>query len=579
MQSGFSALRVFLSHTSELARYPSGASYVAAAKAAVMAAGHVPIDMAEFESAPGPSADLCVRKVKSCQVYLGVLGTQYGSPVLDRPELSYTELEFETATAAGLDRLVFMLDTDTPLRDLPAEFFIDLQYGARQEAFRSRVRGGDLTVQVFDSPAKLGQLVERSLRALNAEVAPGAGPPHRTDLILSPRLAARYRPGPITADRVAALLAELSTAGTDDPATARRQDDLDALRLALTAKKVFQEFRGATISRSRLHMIFLREVGRWPHGNSVDEMLVEAAGAHIRAQRHGKRETLGPLTRFLVGTSAEVEPDESSLGPLDHLAGELGDQAGDARELWHRRRNDGVAWLLVDFGPEPQPGARPTALTWWYFCPGEPPMAHSVDIDDVPDGQLLALRDLLAAVPGRYPLLIDFAVPAHLLLDGLDRRLAGGHRNLRLRWSERLHDQRLFEELNRRAVDETWVKQPERVTAELLREPDELRAWLHRMSDRGFFVGEVHSGADRSRALREMLRAGCGFLLWFPDELTPAERRKLKRAVNKVPAPVRREALPSSLDGVRDFTGTVIWDDPLGRAGYPLPRQAAAENI
>jgi hypothetical protein len=100
--------RVFVSHTSELREFPRGWSYVAAVERAVAACGHVVVDMADFPAADLPSARLCTDRVESCDVYIGVLGTRYGSLVRERPDVSYTELEFESATEAGLQRLVFV---------------------------------------------------------------------------------------------------------------------------------------------------------------------------------------------------------------------------------------------------------------------------------------------------------------------------------------------------------------------------------------------------------------------------------------------------------------------------------------
>jgi tetratricopeptide repeat protein/NB-ARC domain-containing protein len=111
-------------------------------------------------------------------VYVGVLGTRYGSPVRDRPEVSYTELEFDAATQAGLDRLVFLLDTEVADVGIPVRALIDIEFGARQEAFRRRVRESGLITASFASPAALGQLVERSLRELaRKRRGPGLGPP------------------------------------------------------------------------------------------------------------------------------------------------------------------------------------------------------------------------------------------------------------------------------------------------------------------------------------------------------------------------------------------------------------------
>jgi tetratricopeptide (TPR) repeat protein len=158
--------RVFVSHTSELRVFPAGSSYVAAVERAVSACGHVIVDMAGFPAADLPAAELSRERVRGCRVYVGVLGTRYGSPVRDEPEMSYTELEFETATEAGLDRLVFLLDTDAADVGIPPSGLIDLEFGARQEAFRRRVRDSGLVTARFTDPATLGQLVERSLREL-----------------------------------------------------------------------------------------------------------------------------------------------------------------------------------------------------------------------------------------------------------------------------------------------------------------------------------------------------------------------------------------------------------------------------
>jgi tetratricopeptide (TPR) repeat protein len=142
---------------------------------AIIACGHVPVNMKDFPAADKPPADLCVERVRGCKVYVGLLGTRYGSPVRDRKQVSYTELEFETATVAGLKRLVFLLDTDAEDVHIPPSGLIDHEYGVRQAAFRRRVQDSGLVTQAFNDPATLGQLVERSLRELAEARHEGGG--------------------------------------------------------------------------------------------------------------------------------------------------------------------------------------------------------------------------------------------------------------------------------------------------------------------------------------------------------------------------------------------------------------------
>src|SRR4051794_2264423 len=158
--------RVFVSHTDELREFPRGSSYVSAVERGISAAGHVIVNMADFPAADQLSAQLCIDRVRGCEVYVGLLGTRYGSPVRDRPEVSYTELEFDTATQAALDRLVFLLDTEADNLCIPLSQLIDRDFGSRQDAFRRRVRESGLTTRSFANPDQLARLVERSLREL-----------------------------------------------------------------------------------------------------------------------------------------------------------------------------------------------------------------------------------------------------------------------------------------------------------------------------------------------------------------------------------------------------------------------------
>jgi len=184
--------RVFLSHTSELRKFPQGHSFVAAAEAAISRAGDAISEMAYFTVRDDKPAEYCRDKVRGCDIYVGLIGLRYGSTVRDQPEISYTELEFQTATDAGLPRLVFLLDEDTPV-PIPARRLLDRdpELQERQRAFHARLRDCGVTVGKFSGPEQLELLLMQALQESRQPPVPPVVSGHLARLPARPDLVGR----------------------------------------------------------------------------------------------------------------------------------------------------------------------------------------------------------------------------------------------------------------------------------------------------------------------------------------------------------------------------------------------------
>lgn len=143
-------LRVLLSHTSDLGDRPArGNSYLNAAFRALDRAEVVVTDMSLLPATECSPKQVSEALAKDTDLYVGIVGWRYGSPVRESPDVSYTQLEFRAAAEAGVPRLVFLLGEELKSKDA-GELNFD-----RQVAFRNEITESGITVQWFDSPEKL----------------------------------------------------------------------------------------------------------------------------------------------------------------------------------------------------------------------------------------------------------------------------------------------------------------------------------------------------------------------------------------------------------------------------------------
>jgi uncharacterized protein DUF4062 len=255
--------RVFLSHTSELAEFPAGRSFVAAAAAAVTRAGDAVADMAYFTAREDQPSASCREAVRGCAVYVGLIGLRYGSPVRDQPEVSHTELEFDIAAEAGLPRTVVWLDE--------LQRYLDGEHGLSGGMVRALLEARHPVVLI-------GTLWPDRYYAYTAVPAPGGPDPHAREREVL-ELAAVIRIG-----------AEFSPAEQDRARAVAARDRRLALALGAAGYGLTQTLAAAP-----------QLVARWEDAQDADPYAWAVLTAALDAARVGAR---APLPADLLRAAA-----------------------------------------------------------------------------------------------------------------------------------------------------------------------------------------------------------------------------------------------------------------------------------
>lgn len=381
-------LRVFVSHTAELAGYPERRSFVDAASTAVRRVGGVPVAMVDFGARDQKSPEVCRAEVLGCDVYLGVIGFRYGTPVPGRNDgVSYTEFEFDVADQAGMPRLVFLLDEATAT--IPVAL-VDVDR-SRINRFRRRLRDERVTV-VVANPDDLAARVGEGLATLVRDRRPSQGELRRP--WMAPPLD-RMVERPELGDR---LIAALTAPGAPEV----------GLTTGLAGAGGFGK---TTLAAWVCHRPEIRR--RYPGGLLWVTVGQEIHGADLA-------EKINDLAFALCGRRPAISAPDAAGAELGRLLDErqpvllVVDDVWDDRQLRPFRFGGRACTRLVTTRipgllPAGGPRIRVDAMSGDQAC---------TLVTDGVAGLSAAAADRLAAVAGRWPVLLN-------LVNGLLRRRTG----------------------------------------------------------------------------------------------------------------------------------------------------------
>lgn len=162
-------LRVFVSHTAELAVYPKGRTFVQSAVEGIGDAHAAVVEQDHFAAASRSPVDHVAALIEGSDIVLVLAGFRYGTPVPGHSEVSYVEHERATAIGRGRPVLAFLLDEAAT--GLPRTALVDPRHAARQDRFRAELRAAH-TSKPFSTPDDLRRLVALGILDASGAVQP-----------------------------------------------------------------------------------------------------------------------------------------------------------------------------------------------------------------------------------------------------------------------------------------------------------------------------------------------------------------------------------------------------------------------
>ncbi len=147
------AVKVFISST-----YQDLVPYRQKVNEAIQRLQQVVVGMEWFGSDPDTPIETCIRRVKESSIFILLVGFRYGS-ISKEFDKSITQIEYETAIAANIPTLVYIIDDTQPV----SLQYVDFENRDRLNEFKKKLKSNHVT-STFTTPDDLGLKVLSDLQ-------------------------------------------------------------------------------------------------------------------------------------------------------------------------------------------------------------------------------------------------------------------------------------------------------------------------------------------------------------------------------------------------------------------------------